>query len=101
MEANTDIEALQEVLHYYQRRGRVEFGAEVLDHALTVFPEPLEINVPIILAAAEVLRDNPSVEARDALHVAVVFQKGLEGIVSADRGFDAIPEIKRFDPKEL
>lgn len=101
LEANTDIEVLQEILHYYQRRGRVGFGAEVLDRALTVAPEPLAITVPIMLAAGEMLSRHPNIEARDAIHAAVVLDEGLEGIISVDRGFDAIAGITRFDPKDL
>ncbi|MEX0800491.1 MAG: type II toxin-antitoxin system VapC family toxin [Dehalococcoidia bacterium] len=101
IEANTDVEVLQEILHYYQRRGRVELGVGVLNHTLALFPDPLGITVPMVVAAAETLRQHPRLQTRDALHAAVVIEAGLEGIVSADRGFDAVPEIERFDPAEL
>lgn len=101
IEANTDVEVLQEILHYYQRQRRVDLGVGVLNHALALFPDPLEITVPIVIAAGETLRQYPGLQARDALHAAVVIEGGLEGIISADRGFDAVPEIERFDPAEL
>jgi predicted nucleic acid-binding protein len=101
LEANTDIEVLQEILHYYQRRGDAAFGAEVVDHALAVVPEPLAITVTVLLTAGEMLRAHSSLEARDAVHAAVVLGEGLEGIISADRGFDAIAGITRFDPMDL
>lgn len=101
IEANTDMEVLQEILHYYQRRGRVDLGVEVLNHALALFPDPLGITVPIIVAAGETLRQYPQLQARDALHAAVVLRGGLEGVISADRGYDAVSEITRLDPTEL
>lgn len=101
LEANTDMEVLQEILHFYQKRGVVDFGAEVLKNALVVFPDPLHITVPIMVAASDTLVRHPGLQARDALHTAVVLHESLEGIVSADQGFDAIPEITCFDPKDL
>ena len=43
----------------------------------------------------------PQLEPRDAIHAAVVLNHGLEAIISADRAFDEITEIKRLDPLEL
>ena len=100
-QATTDVEVLQEILHYYQRRRVVALGVDVVNHALTLFPEPLIVSVADVIAAGDLMQRNPSLEARDAIHAAVVLQHGLEGIISADRGFDAVPEIARFDPKDL
>ena len=47
------------------------------------------------------LAEMPGIEARDAIHAAVVFEHRLEGIVSADRDFDRIPGLRRFDPLEV
>jgi predicted nucleic acid-binding protein len=38
--------------------------------------------------------------ARDAIHAAVVLTNGLEGIVSADKVFKSIIEIRAWDPTE-
>lgn len=100
-QATIDVEVLQEVLHYYQRRNQVALGVGVVDHTLTVFPEPLEVSAADVVAAGALMQRYPSLQARDAVHAAVALQHGLEGIVSADRGFDAVPGITRFDPMEL
>ena len=47
------------------------------------------------------LRDVPGIASRDAVHAAVVVVHGLEGIVSADRDFDRIPGLRRYDPADL
>jgi predicted nucleic acid-binding protein len=100
-QATTDVEVLQEILHYYQRRRLVALGVDVVNHALTLFPEPITVGVSEVTAVGDLMQRNPSLEARDAIHAAVILQHGLEGIISADRGFDAIPEINRFDPRDL
>jgi predicted nucleic acid-binding protein len=101
LEANTDTEVLQEILHFYQRRRTVGLGIAVLRNALTLFPDPLQINPPMLVMAGDIMATRPSLEARDAVHAAVILHERLEGIISTDRGFDAVPEIRRFDPGEL
>ena len=43
----------------------------------------------------------PGLSVRDAVHSAVVMEHGLDGIVSADRHFDRIPGLRRYDPADL
>ena len=100
-QATTDVEVLQEILHYYQRRRVVALGVDVVNHALTLFPEPITVGVSDLRVAGDLMQRRPSLDARDALHAAIVLGHGLDGIVSADRGFDAVPEINRFDPKDI
>lgn len=99
--ANTDIEVFQEILHFYHIRDRTDFGVGVMRSAATQFAHAFDVTAPVMLVAASVLKDNPQVQARDAVHAAVVLHYGLEGIISADRGFDAISGIRRFDPRDL
>ncbi len=40
----------------------------------------------------------PDLAARDLLHVATCLQEGIGEIVSPDRGFDRVAEIRRIDP---
>jgi predicted nucleic acid-binding protein len=51
--------------------------------------------------ARDVMSRHPRLEPRDALHAAVVLVHGLEGIVSSDRGYDAVVGVTRFDPRDL
>ena len=37
---------------------------------------------------------------RDAIHLACALSKGINNIISNDKDFDKIPEIKRFDIKD-
>ncbi len=68
---------------------------------LILFPAPLPVSGEIIAVARDILSAYPRLGPRDAIHAAVVLNQGLEAIISADRAFDEIREIKRMDPLEL
>ena len=96
-----DVEALQELLDLYTRRGRRSFAAQMVGRTLLTFPDPFPITRQEIQEAAEIVRGYRRLTPRDAIHAAVVMTFGLEGIVSADRAFDQIPGVTRFDPRRL
>jgi predicted nucleic acid-binding protein len=100
-DANVDAEALQEVMHVYWHRKQYERGLDYLERLLVVFPAPLPVTGDIIGATREILAAHPALSPRDAIHAAVVLNHRLEAIISADRAFDQISEIKRLDPLEL
>jgi predicted nucleic acid-binding protein len=99
--ANTDTEVLQELIHFFRSRRQVQEGAAVVRDVLDTFPHCFPITASTIAITADVISGNPHLQARDAIHAAVVLEHGLEGIVSADKGFDAVDGIKRFDPREF
>ena len=101
LEANIDTELLQEILHFYQRRNHLDFGLALFDRLVTLFPDPFPVSRERVVLARDMLARHRQVEARDALHAAVVLQEDLEGIISADRGFDSIAGLTRFDPMQL
>ena len=101
LEANVDTEVLQEIVHVYWYRRRLEQGLDYLDRLLVLFPTPFPVTGETVTTARDILADHPQLQPRDAIHAAVVLNHGLEAIVSADRAFDKITEIKRLDPLEL
>jgi predicted nucleic acid-binding protein len=42
--------------------------------------------------------DAPALGANDRLHLATCLTHGIDPLISADRGFDSVPEIRRVDP---
>lgn len=101
-DANTDVEVLQELLNYYHRNGSLEYGRGVFRNAVGIFPQPIAIDAGIMESAEVILAKHANdISARDAIHAAVVQKRSLEGIISADRGFDAIPGVTRFDPRDF
>ena len=99
--AVTDAEVLQEILHRYTALHRVEFGIEVCKSFLQIVPMVLPVTVVHVHHAMSVLRQEPSVQARDALHVAVMRYYGISCIITADRHFDLFKDIVRVDPTEM
>ena len=96
--AVTDIEVLQEILHRYTALGSRTRAVEVVRLFLQVVPEALPITKDTFLLAIELHLSYTAIQARDALHAAVMQQHGIERIISADRHFDSLPGITRLDP---
>lgn len=48
-----------------------------------------------VLRAREVVLGSACISARDALHVAVMEQHGIDRIMTFDRGFDDVPGLTR------
>ena len=59
-----------------------------------VYPQDLDV-------AIELANLDTRAGARDLVHVAVMRRVGVELIVSADRGFDQIPDVTRLDPLDV
>ena len=97
----TNAEVLQEILHVFLRRGESGHGARRVRQIMDSVEEVVPIGKDEIYIASRLLIQYPKLDARDAIHAAVVQLHGLEGVVSADRGFDVIRGVTRFDPLEM
>ena len=64
-----------------------------------LFPNPFPIGREEIERARDLMMRHSFLVTRDAIHAAVVQTHGLEGIVTADKVFDRIKGLKRFDLK--
>ena len=98
VEAAIDSEVLQEILHCYRAIGRWSEGRHVYDSARLIVPVTLPITVEILDAARELLDDYEQLNARDALHAAVVFKNDIRSLCSYDRDFDQIAGLERIEP---
>lgn len=92
----SDAEVLQEILHRYVALRRRDAIQPAFDALLGVVDELFPITVETVTLAREVVLGSPDLSARDAVHVAVMRQHGVEEILSFDRGFDAAPGIRRI-----
>lgn len=92
----TDAEVLQEILHRYAAIQRRDAIGPCMDAILGVVDDVLPIERPDVAAAQLLLERIPSLSARDALHVAVMQRHGIGEILTFDRGFDAIPGLRRL-----
>ena len=97
----TNAEVLQEILYVFGRRGQREEGVRLVRSIMNAVVEVIPIGNSEIEVAGRLLLQYPQLEARDAIHAAVVQIHSLEGIVSTDKVFDGIQGVRRFDPVEM
>ena len=54
-----------------------------------------------VVLRAQSLMEKYKIKPRDAIHAATALENGIETIVSYDRDFDKLEEIKRLVPRIL
>jgi predicted nucleic acid-binding protein len=101
VDANIDVELLQEVLFYFWQRRRPADGLVLFDSIVDAFADPIAITAREALVARDLAGRYSQLEPRDAIHAAVVLTHGLEGIISADSDFNSVSGVRRFDPREF
>lgn len=98
LEAVTDSEVLQEILHVRSRRVNVRDGAAAVRAAAAIVADVLPVTRADVPVACDLLERHPTLGARDAMHVAVMTNARLTLIVSVDRDFDCVETLKRLEP---
>jgi len=92
----TDAEVLQEILHRYVAIDRREAIQPAFDAILGVVDAVLRVDLAAAERAKGIVLGYRRLSARDALHLAVMEQHGIEQILSFDSGFDGFPGVKRL-----
>jgi len=91
----TDAEVLQEILHRYVAINRREAIEPAFDVLLGVVDTVLPIELGDVQRARKLLA-TPRLQARDAIHVAVMQRHDISRVLSFDRAFDAVPGLTRI-----
>lgn len=101
IDAVVNVEVLQEYVHVRTRKGieRSVAARESTDIISVCLVE--DVTMANFQVALRMFGATPEIELRDAIHTATAFSQLVDGIVSPDRGFDAVPELTRFDPVEF
>ncbi|MGH9522256.1 MAG: type II toxin-antitoxin system VapC family toxin [Terriglobales bacterium] len=92
----SDAEVFQEILHRYAAIDRRDAIQPAFDALLGVIDEVLTVDHGVVERAKQVVLGYRQLSARDAIHVAVMEQHGIDRILSFDAGFDSFPKIKRL-----
>lgn len=92
----TDAEVLQEILHRYTAIERRDAIQPAFDALLGVVDEVLAIDQAATEQAKQIVLGHRQFSARDAVHLAVMSQHGIQRILSFDSGFDGFPGIQRL-----
>ena len=92
----TDAEVMQEILHRYvaiDRRDAIQPAFEAL---LGIVDQVLGIDRVAVERAKEIVLGHRNLSARDAVHLAVMEQHGIDRILTFDSGFDGFPGVTRL-----
>jgi predicted nucleic acid-binding protein len=88
-------EVLQEILHRYSALYQFDVARDVYD----LFVALCTVVHPVTLADTNRARDlvaEQRLSARDAVHAAVMLNRGVEWIATFDADFERVPGIRRF-----
>jgi predicted nucleic acid-binding protein len=92
----TDAEVLQEILHRYVAINRRDAIQPAFDALLGIVDHVLPIDRAVVERAKEIVLGHQKMSARDAVHLAVMEQQGIEQILTFDAGFNGFPGITRL-----
>jgi predicted nucleic acid-binding protein len=90
----TDAEVLQEILHRYVAIDRRDAIGPASDALLGVVDEVFPVERGDVERARSLVLTT-QLSARDAVHVAIMRRRGVERIMTFDRGFDGLEGITR------
>lgn len=92
----TDAEVLQEILHRYVAINRRDAIQPAFNALLGITDQVLAVDRATAERAKEIVMGHRQVSARDAVHLAVLEQHGIERILSFDSGLDGFPGVTRL-----
>ena len=92
----TDAEVFQEILHRYISINRRDAIQPAFDSLLTLVDEVIPVDRKTVENAKQIVLAYRRLSARDAIHLAVMRQHGIDQILSFDSGFDQFPGITRL-----
>jgi predicted nucleic acid-binding protein len=98
LEAVTSSEVVQEILHRFISIKRPEFGIEIARVTLDAFAPVVPISHALMRRVPDLVGRYPRLSSRDLVHVATCIHEGIPTIVSPDRAFDQVAEVRRIDP---
>ena len=98
LDAVTSAEVIQEILHRFLSIGRPESGATLIERTQDLMAPVLPITHALMRRVPLLAGRYPSLAARDVVHIATCVHEGIGEIITPDRGFDQVVELRRIDP---
>jgi predicted nucleic acid-binding protein len=92
----TDAEVLQEILHRYVAINRRDAIQPAFDALLGIVDEVLAVDGTVIERTKQIVLEYRRLSARDAVHLSVMEQNGIQQILSFDSAFDSFSGIARL-----
>lgn len=101
IQAITSVEVVQEILHRYISLRRPDLATIVAKDAQDMFAPVVPITHTLMRRVPGLADKYPHLQARDLVHVATCIHEGVTEIVSPDRAFDQVSELRRIDPTDF
>ena len=101
LDAITSVEVIQEILHRYLSVRRPELASRIARQTLDIFAPVVPVGHALMRRVPDLAARYPGLAARDLVHVATCIHEGITEIVSPDRAFDEVAEVRRVDPVGL
>lgn len=98
LDAATSVEVVQEIAHRYTSIKQADRAHDLVIATLDLFAPVLPITHAVMRRVPGLMTRYPRLDARDLVHVASCIQEGITEIISPDRAFDAVAEVRRIDP---
>ena len=89
-------QALEEILYRYVAIDRRDAIQPAFDALTGMVDEVLAVDRAAVERAKRIVLEYQRLSARDAVHLAVMEQHGIDRILSFNRGFDGFAGITRF-----
>ncbi len=100
LDAVTDAEVFQEILYRYYHIKQLEVGRRIFTEFATLIDLVLPVRPEDLFETERLTRQYADIPPRDLLHAAVMCNNDIKIIVSADRDFDRLEDIERWEPLE-
>jgi predicted nucleic acid-binding protein len=98
LDVTTSVEVVQEIGHRYVSIRQPERAHDLTVATLDLFAPVLPITHAVMRRVPDLMARYPRLDSRDLVHVATCIHEGISEIISADRAYDAVAEVKRIDP---
>ena len=98
LDAVTSTEVIQEIIQRFVSVRRTDVGRIQAVEAMDLFAPVLPITHALMRRVPDLAVKYPTLAARDVVHVATCIHEGITDIISPDRGFDSVAEVRRIDP---
>ena len=97
-EASVDL--LQELAHQRFRQTPDRAGAVAAARDAGALCRLHELRATDVHRGMELFVARPELSARDAVFAALALNRGIDAILTSDRGFDHVPGLERVDPAD-
>jgi predicted nucleic acid-binding protein len=94
----SNTEVLREILYRYFSIKKSFIAESAYTSLVELCEQILPVTLKDMQRALELLKRNPDITPRDAVHAATMIHNGIKKIHSTDPHFDRIPGIRRIKP---